>query len=206
MSVYWCALPRCTEEVTLSGSVCDICWFDRERQLDEMVDLYVRVHALLTPGRDRVPCDFIRMPQVGSAAPLNMAAFTTLEFATKKLVGWAVYLEAMRGRIWRGLAELPWGPAFAHAVHLLRRGDAYFAQASYAGDYVIEVYTAYRRLVELASPCESRRLRLPCVVCDCVSVVARNADEYAACLTCGTRWTQAQLLAVTRSAQNRIAC
>jgi len=199
MSVYRCALPRCTEDVTMAGSVCDICWFDRERQLDAMVDLYVQVHALLTPGRDRVPCDYIRMPKMGSAAPLNMAAFTALEYATKKLAGWAVYLESRRGRAFTGLAGYPWGPAFAYSVDLLRRGDSFFAQHSYAAEYVITVYSVYRRLIEVAAPCESRRLRLPCVLCSAVSVVSRNADEYAGCLTCGGLWTQAQLLAVTAS-------
>lgn len=203
MSVYRCALPRCTEDVTVGGSVCDICWFDRERQLDAMIDLYVRTYALLIPGRDRVPCDFIRMPRVGSTAPLNMAAFTTLEFATKKLVGWATYLESRRGRAFTGLTSLGWGEAFACAVDLLRRGDAYFAQRSYAAEYVLCVYAVYRRLIELTAPCESRRLRLPCVVCSALSVVSRNADEYAACLTCGASWTQAQLLAVTASTPAR---
>lgn len=206
MSVYKCALPLCSEEVTESSAVCDIDWFDRERQLDLLVDLYVQVHTLLTPGRDRVPCEFIRMPVLGSRAPLNMTAFTALEFATKRLVGWATYLESRRGTVFAGLARLPWGEAFRRSVDVLQKGDQFFAQRCYAADYVISVYTIYRRLVELAAPCESRRLRIPCVVCSSLTVVSRNADEIAGCLTCGTRWTQAQLLAVTRPSPAQNAC
>jgi len=200
MVTYECLMPRCHAEVYRRHDVCEDCWEDRRGQLTALPDLYVMTYAMLTPGSRIVDINQIHVAAVDPGVPINLVALDTLTWAVDRLRGWANWALSRQGR--EGLPlGYTMGKRFLMAVRTLQAYDHRFATTDFAGDYVLDVWTVYRRLVVQCLSTEPRSLMVPCPVCDVPTVLTRHADEYAQCLTCGTEWPHSQLPMLRRQTQ-----
>jgi len=191
MSTYECLMPNCREVVYRHRDVCEPCWQDRRSQLDALPELYVMTYAMLTPGSRIQEITTIHVEKPGSQVPFSLVTFDVLEYTFATIVGWSAWLRSTLG-----LKE-QWGfttgERFAYAAENLRRHDHRIGQTDFAGDYALDVWTVYRRLVVQCLPTEPRHLDAPCPTCENATVVTRHADEYATCLTCATVWPHSRL-------------
>lgn len=191
MTTYECLMPNCRLEVYRPRDVCEPCWQDRRSQLTALPELYAMNYALLTPGSRLQEITTIHVEQPASSMPFSLVIFDTLEQAFGVIAGWGTWV--------RQKANVPYIPAhttgkrFALAVYDLTAYDYKIANAEYAGTYVMDVWTVYRRLVVQCLPTAPRHLSIACPVCDHATVLTRHADEFAACLTCATVWPHSQL-------------
>lgn len=203
MNTYECLMPRCHAEVYSRHDVCDDCWEDRHSQLTALPDLYVMTYAMLTPGSRMLEINAIHVAAVDPGVPINLVALDTLIWSADRLAGWADWALARQGR---PKMESRWGTGrrFLEATQILQCHDHRFATTDFAGDYVLDVWTVYRRLVVQCLPTEPRSLMVPCPDCDMPTVITRHADEYAMCLTCGTVWPHSQLPMLRRHVQKAV--
>lgn len=199
MTVYECLMPYCRTDVYSRHECCDDCWEDRRGQLDSLPDLYVMTHAMLTPGSRQQEIVDIQMTSVDPSAPINLVALDTLIYGYQRLAGWAAWACKMAGAPELRLVRLTSGAGFLRVVRVLQAHDGKLIP--YSGEYVLDVWTAYRRFIVQCLSTEPRNLAVPCPVCDAATVLTRHADEYALCLTCGTQWPHSQLPMLRRRAQ-----
>jgi ribosomal protein S27E len=199
MAIYECLMPHCRAEVYRRRDVCDPCWDDRRGQLDSLPELYVMTYALLTPGSRVQDIPSIHVKRPDSGVPFSLVAFDALEQAHDRMMAWARWLLATRGQQ-INVTQIQGGTGyqFNAAVAELRRGDGRLAMTDFAGDYVLDVWTVYRRLATFCLPNAPRHLNVTCPICDNVTVITRHADEYAACLTCATEWPHSQLSKISK--------
>jgi len=198
MSEYVCRMPYCGEIVLRRGDVCEGCWTMRRVHLLELPDLYVRAYALLTPGSQAQALTTIHVSRPAAPVPFSLVIYDALEGAYATVLTWATYLCVETGMtLW--VRSYVTGKGFAECVKLLREYDSCLANRSYVGDYVYDLYVAYRRLVTQTSSFATRRLSCACPSCDGGVVLSRNADEYAVCLTCGATWGHSQIPLLDRS-------
>jgi ribosomal protein S27E len=188
MTAYECVMPHCRVEVYRRRDACEPCWDDRRTQLDALPELYVMTYALLAPGSRVQEITTIHVSKPDSTVPFNLVAFDTLEQAYAVVAGWWGWLRGARSTAW-----LTTGERFVYAVTQLRRYDGPLGRTDFAGDYVLDIWTVYRRLVVQCLPTAPRHLDLTCPTCDNATVLTRHADEYATCLTCRTVWPHSQL-------------
>lgn len=201
MSTFRCRMPYCTGETWQIRGVCDDCFLHRIDQLRGMGDLYARCYAQLVPGARIVAAERVRLPSPTGAVPLNIGVYDAMEYAAQVIGTWANLARPSRTHAY----VKSWsGALFVANVKLLLRSDHRIVTSYVGPDYIHDVHSVYRRMVQIANPCESRRLTRPCPMCDNVSILARNAGEYAVCLTCGARWSHSQLLILEQQA-HRIA-
>lgn len=190
MNVFRCRMPYCTGETWQSRSVCDDCFLHRTDQLRAMPDLYARCAAQLVPGSKIVAAERVRLPSPTGAVPFNIGVFDAMEYAAQMMGTWANLARPVRTRAY----VKSWsGATFVDNVKVLLRSDHRIVSSYVASDYVHDVHSVYMRMLQIANPCESRRVSRPCPSCDCVTILARNADSYAQCLTCSARWSHSQL-------------
>lgn len=201
MNVYECLMPYCRAEVYERHACCDDCWSDRHALLWAMPDLYVMTYAMLTPGSRQQEISTIHMASIDPAAPINLVAYDTLAYGYERLAGWAVWVWAIAGKGKLELRTYTTGKGFLTVVHTLLQLDHKLALTDFAGQYVMDVWTAYRRLVVQCVSTEPRHLGAPCPRCDAATLVSRHADEYVVCLTCGNTWAHSQLPMLRRQAQ-----
>lgn len=192
VAVYECRMPYCTDEVYAPGEVCDGCWDYRLVELRALPNLYVRVYAQLEPGSKVSDISQIHVENPEPGAPINLAAFDALQWAYASITVWARYAAQLHGHRFI-TAEHTTGAAFVDAIEILLEYDSRFATRFEAGDYVDEVHRVYRGLVRLAAPAPTRVIATPCPHCDAMTLVARNAEEYAACLTCHNMWAHSRI-------------
>lgn len=196
MITYECLMPYCRAEVYKRRDCCEDCWADRHGQLDSMPDLYCMTYAMLMPGSSMLDISLI-VVDVWPGTSINLVALDTLQYGYDRLRAWATWLS--RGEL--NTARVSNGRGFLRVVRLLQATDSRLATTDFAGDYVLDVWTAYRRFVMQCLPTEPRNLSVPCPVCRAATVLTRHADEYAFCLTCGTEWPHSQLPMLRRQAQ-----
>jgi ribosomal protein S27E len=199
MSTYECLMPHCHADVYERHECCDDCWEDRRGQLASLPDLYVMTYAMLTPGSRMQEIADIHVAAVDPAAPINLVALDSLMYGYQRLSGWAAWARRRAGAGDLRLSRHTSGAAFLTVVRVLQLHDGKLVR--WSGEYVLDVWTTYRRLVIQTLPAEPRHLSVPCPVCDCATVLTRHADEYALCLTCGTTWPHSQLPMLRRQAQ-----
>lgn len=188
-----CRLPYCHVEVDPWRDTCEDCWEDRKGQLASLPDLYVMTYAMLTPGSRQLDLNLINVRGIDPAAPISLVAYDALAHSYARLAGWAQWAARLAGLPRLNLTAYTTGRGFATVVRTLQAHDTRFAAATYAGDYVMDVWAAYRRMVIQCVAQEPRHLSVACPECEATSVVTRHADEYAMCLTCGTQWPHSQL-------------
>jgi ribosomal protein S27E len=194
-------MPHCRAEVYRRRDVCDPCWEDRRGQLDALPELYVMTYSLLTPGSRIQDIPSIHVKRPDSGVPFSLVAFDALEHAYDRVDAWARWLWSIGARpvimspdVYNGTT----GYKFNVAVSDLKAGDSRLATTDFAGDYVLDIWTVYRRLVMFCLPTAPRHLNVTCPVCDSTTVITRHADEYAACLTCATEWPHSQLPKISK--------
>jgi len=205
VNVNECLMLHCRTEVYEHGACCDDCWNDRRNLLAALPDLYVMTYAMLTPGSRQQEINTIHVPAIDPAAPINLVAHDTLELGYARLSGWAVYASQRAGKIPPDLKVYTSGRGFLTVVQTLLAYDHKLALGGFAGSYVMDVWTAYRRLVVQCVSTEPRHLEPPCPDCGAATLITRHADEYAMCLTCGNRWPHSQLPKLRRQAQRMTA-
>jgi hypothetical protein len=200
LSTYECLMPHCRAEVYRRRDVCEPCWQDRRPQLDALPELYVLTYAMLTPGSRIQDIPSIHVKRPDSGVPFSLVAFDVLEHAFDRVHAWAMWLWAKRGRRApvEGVYHGTTGYRFNVAVSDLKAGDSCLAITDFAGDYVLDIWTVYRRLVVFCLPTAPRHLNVMCPVCNCASVITRHADEYVTCLTCDTEWPHSQLPKISK--------
>jgi ribosomal protein S27E len=191
MSTYECLMPNCQEVVYRRRDVCEPCWQDRTSQLAALPELYVMTYALLTPGSRIQEISTIHLSPPESQVPFSLVAYDSLEQAWGTLAGWASWLRSKTGDAFR--QAFTTGERFIISVDYLRRHDRHLGLSDFAGDYVLDIWTVYRRLAVQCLPTEPRHLATPCPTCENATIVTRHADEYAACLTCATVWPHSAL-------------
>lgn len=201
MNVYECLMPYCRAEVYERQACCDDCWEDRRALLWALPDLYVMTYAMLTPGSRQQEISTIHVASVDPAAPINLVAYDTLAYSYDRLAAWAVWTWSMTGRGQLALHHHTSGKGFLTVVHTLIQFDHRLALTDFAGAYVMDVWTAYRRMVVQCVSVEPRHLGVPCPECDAATLVSRHADEYVMCLTCGHTWPHSQMPMLRRQAQ-----
>jgi ribosomal protein S27E len=193
MNVYECLMPYCNAEVYARRDVCDICWEDRRGQLDALPNLYVMTYAMLMPGSRQMEISHIHVPQVDPGVPINLVALDSLTYGLERLGAWASWAAQLAGQPTFKLRVWTTGKTFLTVVETLQAYDHRFASKDFAGEYCLDVWTTYRRLVVQCVSSEPRSLGVTCPVCDMRTVLTRHADEYALCLTCATTWPHSQL-------------
>lgn len=198
--MYECLMPHCRAQVFGSGACCEDCWADRRSQLDALPELYVMVSALLTPGSRQQDIYTINLPSPDPAAPINLVALDSLTDGCGRLAAWADYVRRRAGQD-RLLGPVTMGRTFRVAVGLLLAHDHRLALSVYAGGYVLDVWTIYRRLAVQCVDTAPRHLGAVCPDCASATLITRHADEYALCLTCGNTWPHSQLPMLHRTAQ-----
>lgn len=192
MNIYDCVLPWCHAEVYARGACCDDCWADRRGQLVGLPDLYAMTYAMLTPGSRLQEITTINV-NVDPAAPVNLVALDALQYGYQRLAGWAAWVYRLGRTGAPTLARYSTGAGFALVVGTLLEHDHRLATRDYAGEYVLDVWTAYRRLAVQCLPTGPRHLDVPCPDCGMATVLTRHADEYAVCLTCSRTWPHSKL-------------
>lgn len=188
MTTFWCRMPHCEGETWQARGVCDDCYFARTTWLRAMPALYAATYTHLAPGRAPA-AEAIRLPSVYGASPINVAAYDAMQRAGQIVESWVAVARTAR----RTAAAATSGAAFVANVSVLLRDDRRIVTSYVVSDYVADLFYAYHGLTKIAAGYETRRLSSPCPRCDSVSVLARNAGEYAACLTCGARFSHARL-------------
>lgn len=196
-----CLMHRCRADVLLDGDVCEDCWSDRRGQLASLPDLYLGAYAQLAPGAKAVDIMGVNVRSIDPAAPLNLVVLDTLNCGYAKLTTWATWAARLANLPRPMFSRYTTGRSFLTAVHLLLQHDGRFALASYAGEYVLDIWTVYRRLVVQCVSTSPRHLGVACPSCHTTSVVSRHADEYAVCLTCGDEWSHSQFPKLRQIAQ-----
>lgn len=191
MSEWTCRMPYCDTAVGRPSDVCDECWEDRHRQLDELPGLWVLTHALLTPHRTVQEITGIRVSQPGPGVVFSMVAFDILEATYTTITDWAMVV--MHSEETVRFASGPNGTDLAAAVKTLRARDGKLGSWPHAARYVTDLYRTYRRLVAFVREDSAELIRKPCPVCDFTSVVTRHADEFAVCMTCHTTWPASRI-------------
>jgi ribosomal protein S27E len=197
MTTYECPMPRCREEVYRFREVCDSCWEDRRGQLIAIPELYVMTYALLTPGSRMEEIGDIHVDKPESSVPFSLVTFDILEQTHGKLGMWAMWALSRAG-LRPGPVAATQGARVSESVSILREMDHRFINTDFAGDYVLDLWEVYRRLVKHCLPTSPRYLEVPCPTCDNTTVITRHADEYATCLTCATEWPHSQLLHMSK--------
>jgi ribosomal protein S27E len=191
MSSFRCRMPHCDGQTWQMRGVCDDCYFARTTWLREMPAQYAATYVHLGPGTRHSSAEAIRLPSVFAAAPINMAAYDAMHYAGLVVDTWA---QMARWQTRRTASPKTWsGAAFVANVKVLARDDRRITSSYVVGDYVHDLFCAYHGLTKIAAAYESKRLPTPCPECDSVSVLARNAGEYARCLTCGVVFSHARL-------------
>lgn len=203
MTVYECLMPYCRADVYDRRGCCDDCWEDRRGQLASLPDLYAMTYAMLTPGSRLLDITLI-VVKAEPAAPVNLVALDTLQHSYDRLRGWAAWSLRLTSGEPLALRNATTGAGFLRVVRVLQLHDHRLALGDFAGDYVFDVWTAYRRFVVQCLSTAPRRLEVSCPVCDTRTVLTRHADEYALCLTCGTEWPHSQLPMLRRQAQRTL--
>jgi len=193
MMTYECLMPNCHAEVHRYHEVCDACWEDRRGQLVTIPELYVMVYAMLTPGSRMQEIGDIHVDKPESSVPFSLVAFDILECTHGKLGTWAMWALARAGLPSTDLLRGTHGERLSYSVSVLCMMDHRFINTDFAGEYVLDLWKVYRRLVKHCLPTTPRYLEVPCPTCDNTTVVTRHADEYATCLTCTTVWPHSQL-------------
>lgn len=201
MTTYECLMPYCRAEVYERQACCDPCWEDRRALLSALPDLYVMTYAMLTPGSRMQEIREIHVPALDPAAPINLVAYDTLAYSYDRLAAWATWVWASAGEGHLALKRYTSGQGFLTVVRTLVQLDHKLALTDFAGAYVLDVWTAYRRLVVQCVSTEPRHLGAPCPDCDAATLVSRHADEFVMCLTCGNTWPHSQMPMLRRQAQ-----
>lgn len=201
MNAYECLMPYCRAQVYTAQACCEDCWADRRGQLASLPDLYAMTYALLTPGSRQVDIGSIHVPALDPAAPMNLIAYDTLTYGYDRLAVWAALAHQLAGNGRLCLSRYYSGRGFQEAARVLGVCDHRFALAPYAGAYVLDVFTAYRRLAVQCLPTEPRHLNAPCPDCHAATLITRHADEYVMCLTCANTWPHSQMPMLSRQAQ-----
>lgn len=201
MNAYECLMPYCRAEVYERQACCDDCWADRRALLWALPDLYVMTYAMLTPGSRQQEINTIHVPALDPAAPMNLVAYDTLVYGYDRLTAWAAWATRLSGYGNPAISKYTSGRGFAIAVRVLLLTDHGFALKGYAGAYVFDVWTTYRRMVVQCVSTEPRHLGAACPDCGAATLLSRHADEHVVCLTCGNTWPHSQLPMLRRQAQ-----
>jgi hypothetical protein len=196
-----CRAPYCVEEVTDVWAVCDTCWDFRHELLSAMPWLWLRVHSALAPTGRTALRERVTTSEAGSSIPLRTGPLYALEYALSLAEMWAdTFLRrGCPGRLpERGRARE--AHIFSRAVAICRRYDHELRHSPLAGDYYCDIHRGYWTLARVDnSRADTVRLPLPCPACDRMTLIERNAGEYAQCLTCGREWSQAALAKEARN-------
>jgi ribosomal protein S27E len=197
VKVYECHLPYCRAEVYGRHAVCEDCWADRRRQLGALPDLYVLAHAMLTPGSRQQEISTIHVGPTPSV-PCNLVILDALTLGYQRLAGWATWAARLARTPEPELRRHTSGQGFLTVVRTLLTHDHRLATTDSAGEYVLDVWVTYRRLLVQVVDTAPRSLGVDCPECGARTVLSRHADEYAICLTCAYVWPHSRFAALRR--------
>lgn len=190
MKIYECILPYCRAEVYDRNACCEDCWQDRRGQLASLPELYVMTYAMLTPGSRQQDIETIHVGSIDPAAPLNLVALDSLTYSYQRLAAWAMWVCRPHKL---QLHAYTTGRGFLMVCRALYVHDSRLGRTDDAGQYCLDVWTAYRRLLVQVVPIEPRHLEVDCPECSSRTVYTRHADEYALCANCRTTWAHSQM-------------
>jgi hypothetical protein len=196
---YVCCGANCDQRVEAPQQVCDTCWGHRPFLRDALPALWVRAHTLLPPGA--APIDATRMGQRsgGSSAPLRMSVYAAIEMTLLGVTGWAAVIRQRDGHEpLPGLATVRASFMFVRAHESLVLWDHTLAGSLLGTSYYDGLYQMHRGLLQVCGEARDARAKVACPndFCGMLTVISRSGGDWFACLSCGSRWSQARFLAI----------
>jgi hypothetical protein len=195
---YLCCGANCNEQVEEPQQVCATCWGHRPFLRDALPGLWVRAHTLLPPGA--APIDVARMGQPsGSAPPLRMSVYAAIEMTLVGVTGWAAIIRQREGHEpLPGLATVRASFMFAKAHESLELWDHTLVGSVLGTSYYAGLYEMHRGLLQVCGEARDTRAKAACPNDSCrrLTIASMEGGDYFACLSCGSRWSQAQFLAI----------